>query len=80
MAKVPLNASDDITFADHTVFEFHGTRLYTDAGTLANEKLVMDTRNDDGGPAIAPHLADAFLAQQAKVLLGGTNEALRSYL
>lgn len=59
--KVPLNANNDIAFAGHAVFEFPGARLYTDAGILANEQLVMDTRNDDDGPAIAPHLADAFL-------------------
>ncbi|MGP9504397.1 ATP-dependent DNA helicase, partial [Specibacter sp. AOP5-B1-6] len=59
--NLPLNASNDIAFAGHAVFEFPGARLYTDAGILANEQLVMDTRNDDGGPAIAPHLTDTFL-------------------
>lgn len=59
--NVPLNASNDIAFAGHAVFEFPGARLYTDAGILANEQLVMETMNDDGGPSIAPHLADAFL-------------------
>ncbi|MGN5734700.1 MobF family relaxase [Arthrobacter psychrochitiniphilus] len=59
--NVPLNAGNDIAFAGHAVFEFPGARLYTDAGILANERLVMDTMNDDGGPAIAPHLADTFL-------------------
>lgn len=59
--NVPLNAGDDVAFAGHAVFEFHGARLYTDAGILANEQLVMNARNDDGGPAIAPHLTDAFL-------------------
>ncbi|MBG0741302.1 relaxase domain-containing protein [Paeniglutamicibacter antarcticus] len=61
--NVPLNAGDDLVFAGHAVFEFHGTRLYTDVGILADEQLVMDTRNDDGGPAIAPDLTDTFLAQ-----------------
>ncbi|ALO68181.1 hypothetical protein AS189_18855 [Arthrobacter alpinus] len=60
--NVPLKAGSDIDFAGHAVFEFPGARLYTDAGILANEQLVMDTMNDDGGPAIAPYLADAFLA------------------
>lgn len=62
--KVPLNASDDLTFAGHAVFEFHGARLYTDAGILANEQLVMYTRNDDGGPAIAPGATDTVLSQR----------------
>ena len=35
-----------------SVFDFHGARLYTDAGTLANEEIVMEARNDDGGPAV----------------------------
>ncbi|MCY0903630.1 MobF family relaxase [Arthrobacter sp. H14-L1] len=61
--KVPLKAGDDLAFAGHAVFEFHGTRLYTDIGILADEQLVMDARNDDGGPAIAPDLTDTFLAQ-----------------
>ncbi len=75
--KIPLHASDDIAFADHTVFEFHGTRLYTDAGILANEQLVMDTRNDDNGPAIAPHLADTFLTQESigRTALGSDQSA-----
>ncbi|NVM98519.1 MobF family relaxase [Arthrobacter sp. SDTb3-6] len=58
---VPVDAGSDVAFAGHSVFEFPGARLYTDAGILANEQLVMNTRNDDGGPAIAPHLADTFL-------------------
>lgn len=65
--KIPLNAGEEIAFAGHAVFEFRGTRMYTDVGILANEKLVMDTRNDDGGPAIAPHLADAFLTSANQV-------------
>ncbi|WP_425864742.1 MobF family relaxase [Arthrobacter sp. TWP1-1] len=66
--KVPLNAGNDIAFAGHAVFEFHGARLYTDAGILTNEQLVMDTLNDDGGPAIAPHLTNIFLTQDSKEL------------
>ncbi|MCQ9163917.1 MobF family relaxase [Arthrobacter sp. STN4] len=59
--NVPLDAGDDLAFAVHSVFEFHGSRLYTDAGILANEQLVMDTWKNDGGPAIAPGLADTWL-------------------
>ncbi|WP_113719018.1 AAA family ATPase [Arthrobacter dokdonensis] len=59
---VPVDAGSDVAFAGRAVFEFPGARLYTDAGILANEQLVMNTRNDDGGPAVAPHLADIFLA------------------
>ncbi|MET3161872.1 UNVERIFIED_ORG: conjugative relaxase-like TrwC/TraI family protein [Arthrobacter sp. UYEF10] len=59
---VPVNAQPDLTFADRSVFDFHGSRLYTDAGTLANEDLVMEARNDDGGPAVSAAVAMNTLA------------------
>ena len=48
---VPADAADDLRFAGRTVFDFHGSRLYTDESTLAFEDEVMEARNDDGGPA-----------------------------
>ncbi|RAM37716.1 MobF family relaxase [Arthrobacter globiformis] len=49
---VPVDAHSDLHFAGHSVFEFQGSRLFTDAGTLAAEDAVMDARNDDGGPVV----------------------------
>jgi conjugative relaxase-like TrwC/TraI family protein len=49
---VPVNAHSDLHFAGHSVFDFQGSRLFTDAGTLAAEDAVMDARNDDGGPSV----------------------------
>jgi conjugative relaxase-like TrwC/TraI family protein len=48
---VPVTGQPDLRFANHSVFDFHGSRLYTDATTLANEDVVMRARNGDGGPA-----------------------------
>ena len=50
---LPANARADLRFADHSIFDFHGSRLYTDAATLANEGVVLEARNDDGGPAVS---------------------------
>ncbi|WP_434619734.1 MobF family relaxase [Arthrobacter sp. A5] len=50
--RLPLNASEDLGYAGRSVFDFPGTRLYTDSNTLANEEFVMNARNDDGGPAV----------------------------
>lgn len=52
-----MNAADDLKYAGHTVFDFPGARLYTDASTLANEQFIMDVRHDAGGPAV--HVAGA---------------------
>ncbi|BAS10065.1 protein involved in conjugation [Arthrobacter sp. Hiyo4] len=59
---VPVNAQPDLLFATHSIFDFHGSRLYTDAGTLANEDMVMEARNDDGGPAVSAAVALDSLA------------------
>ncbi|MGM9474725.1 MobF family relaxase [Pseudarthrobacter sp. YS3] len=57
--SVPLNeyryaaapdAGPDLRFRQGSVFDFHGTRLYTDTSTLACEDVIMMARNDDGGP------------------------------
>lgn len=60
--RLPINASEDLAFAGHTVFDFPGARLYTDASTLANERLIMRARNDDGGPAPESELAFELLS------------------
>lgn len=49
---VDASAALDIRRGLQSVFDFHGTRLYTDATTLACEEAVMDARNDDGGPSV----------------------------
>ena len=42
--------------------DFHGSRLYTDAATLASEDVIMAARNDDGGPAVRGTVAIDSLA------------------
>ncbi|MET1087330.1 MAG: MobF family relaxase [Arthrobacter sp.] len=59
---VPVNARPDLRFANRSIFDFHGSRLYTDTATLANEDLVMTARNDDGGPAVSAAVAMESLA------------------
>ncbi|MBP1235221.1 conjugative relaxase-like TrwC/TraI family protein [Arthrobacter sp. PvP102] len=59
---LPANAQADLRFADHSIFDFHGSRLYTDAATLANEDVVLGARNDDGGPAVSASVAMESLA------------------
>ncbi|WP_454698222.1 MobF family relaxase [Arthrobacter humicola] len=59
---LPANAQADLRFADHSIFDFHGSRLYTDAATLANEDIVMAAKNDDGGPAVSAAVAMESLA------------------
>ncbi|MDQ0691455.1 MobF family relaxase [Arthrobacter sp. W4I7] len=49
---VPAPAEADIRHGTRSVFDFHGSRLYTDTSTLACEDAVMAARNDDGGPAV----------------------------
>ena len=39
---LPANAQADLRFAEHSIFDFHGSRLYTDAATLANEDVVLE--------------------------------------
>lgn len=60
---LPANAQADLRFADHSIFDFHGYRLYTDAATLANEDIVLGARNDDGGPAVGAAVAMESLAR-----------------
>ncbi|MEC5193300.1 MULTISPECIES: MobF family relaxase [unclassified Arthrobacter] len=59
---VPVNAQPGLLFANRSIFDFHGSRLYTDTATLANEDIVMAARNDDGGPAVSSAVAMETLA------------------
>ncbi|GAA3278663.1 MobF family relaxase [Paenarthrobacter aurescens] len=54
---VPADAADDLRFAGRSVFDFHGSRLYTDESTLAFEDEILAAKNDDGGPAVPVDLA-----------------------
>jgi conjugative relaxase-like TrwC/TraI family protein len=49
---LPADAEADVRHGPRSVFDFHGSRLYTDTSTLAWEDAVMAARNDDGGPAV----------------------------
>ena len=60
--RVPADAQPDLRYANKSVFDFHGTRLYTDAATLASEDVIMASRNDDGGPAVRDSVAMDSLA------------------
>lgn len=53
---VPADAAD-LRFAGRSVFDFHGSRLYTDESTLAFEDEVMAAKNDDGAPVVPVDLA-----------------------
>lgn len=59
---VPANAQPDLRFANRSIFDFHGSRLYTDTSTLANEDVVMAARNDDGGPAVSAAVVTESIA------------------
>ena len=48
----PPDAEPDLRIRQSSVFDFHGSRLYTDTSTLACEDAVMAARNDDGGPVV----------------------------
>lgn len=58
---VPADAADDLRFAGHSVFDFHGSRLYTDESTLAFEDEILAAKNDDGGPAVPVDLTFEML-------------------
>ncbi|MDQ0242267.1 MobF family relaxase [Arthrobacter bambusae] len=60
--SVPADAHPDLRLGQQSVFDFHGSRLYTDITTLASEETVMEARNDDGGPAVRPIVAMEALA------------------
>ncbi|MBT2515457.1 AAA family ATPase [Arthrobacter sp. ISL-30] len=60
--SVPANALPHLRRGAQGVFDFHGSRLYTDAATLASEEAVMAARDDDGGPAIRATAAMEALA------------------
>ncbi|WP_150116986.1 MobF family relaxase [Arthrobacter sp. ERGS1:01] len=50
--RLPASAAHDLAYAGQSVFDFHGARLYTDANTLANERFVVDARDDADGPSV----------------------------
>ncbi|WP_284762637.1 MobF family relaxase [Arthrobacter sp. efr-133-R2A-63] len=54
---IPADSRPDLRIGKQSVFDFHGSRLYTDANTLAYEETAMEARNDDGGPAVRPMVA-----------------------
>ncbi|GAA5192287.1 hypothetical protein GCM10023346_13910 [Arthrobacter gyeryongensis] len=60
--SVPADTQPDLCLGSQSIFDFHGARLYTDAGTLACEETVMEARNDDGGPAVGAAVAMEALA------------------
>ncbi|MFK4299359.1 conjugative relaxase-like TrwC/TraI family protein [Arthrobacter sp. GAS37] len=60
--SVPADAQPYLRLGRRSAFDFHGSRLYTDATTLACEETVMEARNDDGGPAVRPMVAMDELA------------------
>jgi len=49
---VSFDAGADLRLGTRSVFDFHGSRLFTDTSTLACEDAIMAARNDDGGPAV----------------------------
>ena len=55
--SVTANAQPDLSLANRSVFDFHGSRLYTDAATLECEDVIMAARNHDGGPVVRPTVA-----------------------
>lgn len=85
--SVDANAAPDLRRGKQSVFDFHGSRLYTDATTLACEEVVREARNHDDGPAVSAPVTmdslDSYLhngrfelhadqrAAAAKVLLSG---------
>ncbi|WP_207346339.1 MobF family relaxase [Arthrobacter sp. E3] len=50
--SLPMTAADDLRYAGHSVFDFPGARLYTDASTLASEQFVVEARSAPSGPAV----------------------------
>ncbi|MFJ6536774.1 MobF family relaxase [Paenarthrobacter sp. NPDC091711] len=69
--SLPAEAADDLRFANRSVFDFDGSRLYTDEATLAFEDQILAARNDDGGLAVSANDAMASLASYRK---DGTSE------
>ncbi len=59
---VPAEAQPDLRLGKRSVFDFHGSRLYTDAMTLACEEAIMTARKDGAGPAVGATVAMEVLA------------------
>ncbi|MFF2032087.1 MobF family relaxase [Arthrobacter sp. NPDC058192] len=60
--SIPANALPDLRRGAQSVFDFHGSRLYTDTTILASEEAVMAARDDDGGPVVRAKVAMEALA------------------
>jgi conjugative relaxase-like TrwC/TraI family protein len=60
---VPADAEADVRQGPRSVFDFHGSRLYTDTSTLVWEDAVMAARNDDGGPTVRANVIMDLLDQ-----------------
>lgn len=54
--SLPADAGLNLQLNQRSVFDFHGSRVYTDASTLACEDAIMTARKDDGGPAVRPEI------------------------
>ncbi|MGO4253404.1 MobF family relaxase [Paenarthrobacter sp. TAF1] len=65
---VPADAADDLRFDGRSVFDYHGSRLYTDESTLAYEDEILAAKNDDGGPAVPVNLAFQTLTVEGSPL------------
>ncbi len=48
----PADAGPDLRVRRGSVFDFQGSRIYTDTSTLACEDAIIMARNDDGGPVV----------------------------
>ncbi|WP_230085446.1 ATP-dependent DNA helicase [Arthrobacter sp. AQ5-05] len=72
-----MTAANDLKYAGHSVFDFPGTRLYTDASTLASEQFVVEARSASGGPAVYPASAsDQLLIYRHRAGYGLTADQL----
>ncbi len=75
--SLPMTAANDLKYAGHSVFDFPGTRLYTDASTLASEQFVVEARSASGGPAVYPASAsDQLLIYRHRAGYGLTADQL----
>ncbi|WP_284990281.1 MobF family relaxase [Arthrobacter sp. efr-133-TYG-120] len=76
--SVAAGARPDLRLGERSVFDFHGSRLYTDAGTLACEESVVMAKNDDGGPAVSASVAMGALASYRHHGNGGLHSDQRA--
>lgn len=60
---LPQHAGSDLQLGEGSVFDFHGSRLFTDTSTLVCEDAIMAARNDDGGPVVRAGVTMDLLAR-----------------